>query len=145
MNVLRKLKTDEKVDALRQIPLFAPCTDGELKELSSLATEVAVSEGQVLCQEGEVGHEFFVLTHGTAEVTSAVFEPLALGPGDFFGELALLDDGTRVASVTMTSDGQVLVLSGSEFRRLLRAVPGIAVRMLSVLGDRLREAQSSRA
>jgi CRP/FNR family cyclic AMP-dependent transcriptional regulator len=138
--MLRKLKTSDKAEALRKVPLFAPCTTAELEEIAGLSSEVAVQEGQVLCSEGSIGHEFFVLTEGSALVSTEAGTSITVGAGDFFGELALLDDGPRTATVTMASDGQVLDMSGTEFRSLLRAAPAIAVRMLPVLAARLRAA-----
>ncbi len=138
--MLRKLKTSDKAEALQKVPLFAACTPAELQEISGLSTDADVTDGQVLCNEGERGHEFFVLVSGTAAITNESGLNTVVGPGEFFGELALLDDGPRTATVTMTSDGHVLALSGTEFRAVLRAAPTIAVRMIPVLGSRLRAA-----
>lgn len=136
--MLRKLKTSDKAEALKKIPLFAGCTQTELQQILGLVSESSVKAGQILCGQGDVGREFFVLMDGTATVTSTEAGHADLGPGDFFGELALLNDGPRSHTVTMTSDGQVLVMTGTEFRSLLRVAPGIAVWMLGVLADRLR-------
>lgn len=136
--MLRKLKVSDKADALRKVALFEGCTPAELEEIVGLTTDLPVAEGKVLCREGDLGHEFFVLIEGTAEITNEAGARFTVGPGDFFGELALLDDGPRMATVTMTSSGHVLVLSGVEFRALLRVSPGIALRMLAVLGRRVR-------
>ena len=140
--MLRKPKVSERAEALRGIPLFEPCTDEELSELARLVTEVAVTDGQVLCREGQVGHECFIVRDGTAVATTEAGQSFPVAAGSLVGELALLDDGPRTATIAMTSDGEVLVMSGVEFRTLLRDVPTIAVRMLPVLGARLRAADA---
>ena len=134
----RKLDRTDKHRALRAVPLLAPCTDAELDSVAALTTEVDVHAGQRLCERGAAGGEFFVLVGGTADVVKPSGTVIQVGPGEFFGELALLDGGPRTATVTMGTDGRVLVLSAPEFRELLRATPEIAIRMLSVLGARMR-------
>jgi CRP/FNR family cyclic AMP-dependent transcriptional regulator len=104
-----------------------------------MCTEVSVPAGRVLCREGGPGHEFFVLEEGSATVTVGGAQVATFGPGDFFGELALLDgSGARTATVTAESDAQVLVLTAAEFRSLLESEPTVAVRMLPAIGRRLR-------
>jgi CRP-like cAMP-binding protein len=139
--VLRKIRTSESIEALKKVPLFAGCSPSELDKILGLTTNSAVHAGQVLCQEGHIGREFFVLMDGTARVTSERGGDTEVGPGAFFGELALLNDGPRSKTVTMLTDGQVLVMTGTEFRELLRVSPGIAVFMLGVLADRIRAAR----
>jgi CRP/FNR family transcriptional regulator, cyclic AMP receptor protein len=135
-----RLKDSAKLGLLRSVNLFSGCSDKELAEISRLTTEVEVAEGKVVCRQGETGNEFFVIIDGTASVTIDGEEVNVLGAGDFFGELALLDGGERLASVTATSPLDVLVLSRSEFQSLLHAVPSLAVRMLHAIGARLRSA-----
>lgn len=138
--MFRKLDDSEKSAKLKAVPLFGSCTPDELGRLGLLTTEIPFKQGQVLCELGGVGSEFIVLLDGTASIVKPSGDTITAGPGDFFGELALLDGGPRTATVTMDSDGRALVLSGAEFRELLRTVPEIAVRMLKVLGERLRAA-----
>lgn len=139
----RKLDTTDKHQALRAVPLLASCTDKELDGIAALTTEVGVHAGQKLCERGAAGVEFFVLLEGTAEVAKSSGAVIEVGAGEFFGELALLDGGPRTATVTMRTDGRVLALSGPEFRELLRATPEIAIRMLSVLGARMRAGEQA--
>ncbi len=139
----RKPGTTDKHQALRAVALLAPCTDAELEGITALTTEVDVHAGQALCELGERGVEFFVLLDGSADVTKASGASIEIGPGEFVGELALLDGGPRTATVTMRTDGRVLVLSGPEFRELLRSTPEIAIRMLSVVGARMRAAEQA--
>jgi CRP-like cAMP-binding protein len=88
-----------------------------------------VAEGVKLCGEGAAGYSFFVLVDGSAVVTSDGTELARLGPGDFFGEVAILDGGRRTATVTTTAPGQLLVLFGTEFRQLQQAHPAIAAQL----------------
>lgn len=139
--MFRKLKESEKSATLKAVPLFSSCTPEELARLVSLTTEVTVHDGEVLCEIGKPGSEFYVLLDGSGTLTLQTGETVEIGPGEAFGELALLDGGPRTATVRMSSDGRVLVLTGPEFRELLRSVPEIAVRMLQVVGARLRAAE----
>src|SRR5262249_31923037 len=95
----------------------------------------SVSPGVNLTGEGASGYSFFVLQDGTATVTVDGDEVRTLGPGDFFGELALLGDGRRAATVTTATPAQVLVLFGTEFRQLQDAHPEIAERIESALRE----------
>jgi CRP/FNR family transcriptional regulator, cyclic AMP receptor protein len=132
------MRNDAKIDRLSGIPLFAGLKRREFDRISQLCTEIQVPAGRVLCREGEVGHEFFVLESGSASVSVDGKEVATVGPGDFFGELALLDAGPRNATVTATSDVSVLVLDRREFTGLLEDEPIVAVRMLPAIGARLR-------
>jgi CRP/FNR family cyclic AMP-dependent transcriptional regulator len=134
------LRHDALSDHLAQVSLFGGCTRKELQKLASITTETGVPAGRVLCQEGEIGTEFFVVVEGTATVTIAGDYVATVGPGGFFGEMALLDGGARVATVTAITDMQVLVMSRREFVTLLAAVPTVSRRMLEALGARLRTA-----
>lgn len=127
---------------LSQVPLFAACNARELREIARLGTVVAVPAGKVLIRQGEVGREFFLVLHGEAELTLGRRAVHRFGPGDYFGELALLDGQRRTGTVTAVSDMDVLVLATTEFHGLLRTSPSIAVKMLGSMADRLRRAQA---
>ncbi|HEY1279985.1 MAG TPA: cyclic nucleotide-binding domain-containing protein [Acidimicrobiales bacterium] len=127
-------------DDLAQVTLFGGCTRKELRELASISTGVDIHAGQVMCQEGHVGSEFFVVAAGHATVTIAGDCVATIGPGEFFGEMALLDGGRRGATVTATTDMHVLVMSRHEFVILLADVPRVSRRMLEALSSRLRTA-----
>lgn len=129
---------DAKIDRLATIPLFTGLRRRELDKIARLCTEIRIPAGRVLCREGEIGHEFFVLEQGAAEVTVGGTPVATVGPGDFFGELALLDAGPRNATVTAKDEVSVLVLSQQEFQALLEEEPIVAVRMLPAIGQRLR-------
>ena len=129
-----------EADNLARVTLFGGCSRKELRELASITTGVDIHPGQVLCQEGQVGMEFFVVVKGEATVTIAGDDVATIGPGEFFGEMALLDGGRRGATVTATTDMHVLVMSRHEFVMLLADVPTVSRRMLEALSSRLRTA-----
>lgn len=134
------IRHNAEADHLAQVRLFGGCTRKELQELASITTGVDIHAGQVLCQEGHVGSEFFVVATGDATVTIDGDYVATIGPGEFFGEMALLDGGRRGATVTATTDMHVLVMSRHEFVVLLADVPTVSRRMLEALSSRLRTA-----
>ena len=120
-------------DDLTGIPLFETLEADERDAIAPWFELEAVSAGVKLTGEGATGYSFFVLREGTATVTIDNIEVRTLGPGDFFGELALLGAGRRTATVTTESPSQVLVLFGTEFRRLQQEYPELAERIESAL------------
>jgi len=129
---------DAKLDRLAGIPLFAGAQRRQLERIARLCTEVTVPPGRVLCRQGESGREFFVIEEGTVTVSNSDRQLATLGPGDFFGELALLDGKTRNATVTADSKVRLLVLTRQEFAAVLDDDPAVAVQMLPAIGARLR-------
>lgn len=127
---------------LKSIWLFSSCTNSELRRLRSSLDEVQVPAGKVLVEEGRIGLEFFLIVSGKAAVTRRGRKVAALGPGDYFGELALLDRRPRSASVVSETDMDVLVLTQRQFNGLLDSVPTIARRLLAAMANRLREADA---
>jgi CRP/FNR family transcriptional regulator, cyclic AMP receptor protein len=121
---------------LAPIPLFAGLSDSELDEIACWFEPKTVSEGVSLAGEGAVGYSFFVIADGNAVVTSNGTELATLGPGDFFGEVAILGDGRRTACVTTTSPSQLLVMFGAEFRRLQERHPDVAARLDAAMEER---------
>ena len=122
-------------DDLAGIPLFDTLEEEERAAIAPWFELQEVSPGVNLTGEGASGYEFFVLRAGTATVTINGIEVRTLGPGDFFGELAILGDGRRTATVTTASPAQVLVLFGTEFRRLQQEYPETAGRIESALRE----------
>jgi CRP/FNR family cyclic AMP-dependent transcriptional regulator len=127
---------------LKTIWLFSSCTASELRKIRSSLDEIEVPKGKVLVEEGRIGLEFFIVVTGTAVVTRNRKKVATLGPGDYFGELALLDRRPRSASVTSQTDLDVLVLSQRQFNGLLQSVPTIGRKMLAAMANRLREADA---
>ena len=116
------------------------CSREELRRISTLTTLITVDKGAVLTLQGQPGSEFFIVVSGTAIAARNERELARYGPGSFFGELALLDGGSRTATVYAASDMELLVLSRSEFRSLQVTAPSVAFKILNELGGRLRRA-----
>jgi CRP-like cAMP-binding protein len=131
------------VEDLADIPLFTPLDERQLGQLANWFHVQQAGEGVRLVGEGAHGYTFFILTEGTAEVTSESQSLGTLGPGDFFGEMAILGDGRRTATVTSTTPVGFLVMFGTEFRQLEAAHPEIA--SLITEGMRARVAGSAAA
>ena len=130
-------KSNVAAQALRKLPMFAECTDKELASIDQLATEVHVEAGRDLMVEGSTGLEFVVIEEGAAKVTRNGIELAELGPGDYVGELALLDEIARTATVTATTDMTLQVIDRRGFATLLRDMPSLASGMLKSMARRL--------
>jgi CRP-like cAMP-binding protein len=122
-------------DDLAGIPLFDTLEPDERAAIAPWFELEDVSPGMKLTGEGASGYSFYVLREGAATVTIDDIEVRTLGPGDFFGELALLGDGRRTATVTTATPSRVLVLFGTEFRQLQQECPEIAARIESGLRE----------
>jgi CRP-like cAMP-binding protein len=141
-----RLGGNQKVDLIAHVPLFERLSKRELEQIASVADEIDLADGKELMREGEPGREFFVLLEGTAEVTQDGESVNSLEPGDFFGEIALISDGPRTATVTATSPIRTLVVTRRSFQRLVEEMPEIQRNVLAAAADRLnpklsREAQ----
>jgi len=138
----RRKSKDAKVELLRGVPLFSACSKRELSRIASLADQIEVPKGKVLTRKGESGSEFFVIVEGRARVTVGGRGRVSpLGPGASFGEMSLLDQGPRTATVEAESDMQLLVLDARSFSSLLAEVPSVARKVLAAMGARLRVAE----
>jgi CRP-like cAMP-binding protein len=122
---------------LAAIPLFESSSSSDLDELAPWFDVQITGEDVRLIGEGSSGYSFFILTQGSAAVTTSDGAHADLGPGDFFGEIAILGDGRRTATVTTTSPSQLLVMFGTEFRRLQQAHPDIAGRIEEAMRQRV--------
>jgi CRP/FNR family cyclic AMP-dependent transcriptional regulator len=131
------LRRNEKVELIKKVPLFAGCSKGELEEIAHIADEIDLAEGKEMTREGSRGREFFVLLEGEADVTKDGSSINKLGSGDFFGEIALVSDSPRTATVTATSPVRALVITDRSFRRLLDEQPEIQRKVLVALAERL--------
>ncbi len=131
------LRRDVKITLLKRVPLFAQCSKKELEQLALVADEIDVKEGTVLTSEGDRGREFFVLVEGTADVRRKGRKVNTMGAGDFFGEIALVSERPRTATVTATSPVRLLVVTDRAFRDLMRNLPSIQLKVLATLADRL--------
>jgi CRP/FNR family transcriptional regulator, cyclic AMP receptor protein len=131
------LHRNAKVELLKRAPLFAGCSKKELARVAHVADEIDLSEGKVLTREGERGREFFVLIDGTADVHRNGRKINTMGSGDFFGEIALVSDRPRTATVTATSPVRALVVTDRSFRDLIRDTPSIQLKVMETLAERL--------
>lgn len=127
---------------LRAVPLFAEVGDEHLERIAAAATEFEVDGGYVLAERGQPGSGMFVILEGTVEVDVPNATPVRLGPGEFFGELALLTDAARLARVRTVTPVRALAIDHAAFHDLLREEPRIAVAMLPVLARRLAAVES---
>jgi CRP-like cAMP-binding protein len=119
--------------ALREVPLFASLSDKDLETLIPAFNELSFAPGHVITREGRPGFGFFVIESGTATVTVRGEERRTLGPGAYFGEIALLDSGPRAATVTAETELTGHTLSGLEFRPLVKEHPDLAWTLLQGL------------
>jgi CRP/FNR family transcriptional regulator, cyclic AMP receptor protein len=124
---------------LASVPLFASLSQKDLQKLARVSDEVTIEAGRELVEQGTRGRECYVIVEGEALVLRGDQSLATLGPGDCFGELALLDGGPRTASVHASSPLTVLVLGQREFAGILDEVPGIAHTILATLAGRIRE------
>jgi CRP-like cAMP-binding protein len=123
-------------DRLKDVPFFANLAKKDLEIVSRQAEELDVPEGKVLVRQGELGHEFFVVQSGTAAITIDGTHVRDVGPGDFFGEMALLDEERRTATVTATSPMTLIVMSRASFRALDRTVPSVHATIRDAIAQR---------
>lgn len=140
---MRSRVPKRELEMLAEVPLFSLCTQRELRDVARLGTPVDVPPGRVLTKQGGPGREFFLVLEGRAECTVGNKKVAVFGPGDYFGELALIEGSPRTATVTAVTPMTVLVLDGREFSTLLAAAPSIAPKMLTELARRLRASQES--
>jgi CRP-like cAMP-binding protein len=131
------LHKNAKVELISSVPLFAGLTKAELGQIASIADEVDFPADKVLIREGERGREFFVLLDGDVEVRRGTRKLSGTSVGEFFGEMALISNQPRNATVTTTSPVRVLVIRDVEFRALLQQTPQIAIKLLEVFAARL--------
>ncbi len=122
----------------RGLNLFSNCSRAELGRIGSLTTVVEVPRGKVLIEEGRPGNEFFIIVDGSATISRAGLRLADLEAGSSFGELALLDDGYRTATVIAETDLTLLVFSRAEFNSLYESAPTLGRKMLAEMAGRLR-------
>ena len=130
---------DERIALLGAAWLFSACSDDELERIAALASPRTASAGDELTRQGDEGDEFFVVIDGDAVASIDGDRVGELGPGSFFGEMALIDGGERTATVTASTDMQLLVLDRHDFNEMLEvAMPSVMPKLLAVVGARMR-------
>jgi CRP/FNR family cyclic AMP-dependent transcriptional regulator len=120
-----RLGRNQKVDLIRKAPLFAPLSRRELERVATIADEIDLQEGKEMTRQGAPGREFFVILEGTADVQRDGQTINTLASGDFFGEIALISEEPRTATVVATSPVRALVITARSFRRLMDESPEI--------------------
>jgi len=126
------------LEMLAAVPLFSACSKAELRRIVGLGTSVTVAPGTTLTTQGAVGREFFLVTSGTARCFRDGMLVARFGPGDFFGEMALLDQAPRTATIVADEPMELLVLDAREFDSLIDDAPSIARKLLKALAARQR-------
>lgn len=128
---------------LRQVPLFAGLSDRHLRRVAKLVTIARFNANVDVVREGGHGHAFYIILDGRARVGRPSGPARTLGPGEYFGEMALLDRQPRSATVTTETGTTALRISATPFRKLLRSEPTIAIALLETLSTRVRELERS--
>ena len=133
----------QQIEFLKAVPIFSSCSQKELRAIAQLGSMVGAEEGAVLTAKGKIGREFFLVLEGVATCRVGRREVRRFGPGEFFGEMALLYGGVRTADVVAMSEMRLLVLDSREFRTMLRTTPDIDIKMLANLAERLSDADNA--
>ena len=131
------LRSKAKNDLLKSVPLFEHCSRRDLGKIAAITGEVAVEDGKVLITEGDRGREFFVIISGEVEVRRRGRKVAALGPGTYFGEIALLSQRPRTATVTAVTPLRVLVIADQAFVDLLDEIPELWLKVARSLAERV--------
>jgi CRP/FNR family cyclic AMP-dependent transcriptional regulator len=132
-----RLHKNAKVDAMAKVPLFAQCSRRDLERIARLADEIDFPEGKTLIKQGDRGREFFVILEGEVDVQRGNRRIASRGAGEFIGEIALVSDVPRTATVTVAKPMRALVITDRAFRQLLTEAPEIQAKVMKALADRL--------
>jgi len=134
---VRLFTQNVKVEALKRAPLFEGLSNKELRELARATEDLKIEAGTVLCKEGSLGREFFVIVDGVAEVTKSGKRLATRQAGEFFGEIALLTTTKRTATVTAKTPIRCFILTRGDFRRVLDESPSVERKVMQALAERL--------
>jgi len=132
-----KVKRDAKLQLLAGVPLFAGCSKADLRWVAGATGEEVFAAGDEVIREGEPGFDFFVIAEGEADVRRAGRKVSSMGPGEFFGEIALVADVPRTATIVARTDLVLLTITDLDFRDLVMDQPSIARNVLRSLGERI--------
>ena len=136
------MASDPKLDLLHSIPLFARLGKSELRRLGQLADEVDVAPGKVLMREGEFGSEMFVVVSGKIRIEQGGSTINELGAGDWLGEMALLSEGRRTATATVTEPTRAFVVAHREFHALMDEMPSVRAAVFDCIAERIRKLET---
>jgi CRP/FNR family transcriptional regulator, cyclic AMP receptor protein len=134
-----RLRKSAKEQLIQSVPLFSHCSRAELAALAAEADELTLPEGKELTRQGERGREFMVIVDGAAKVEKDGQIVNELGPSDFLGEIALLSDVPRTATVTTTTETTILVLTDRAFKRVADKIPAVHESLIAALTARLQD------
>ena len=134
---MRLFTQNVKVEALKRAPLFEGLSNKELRELARATEDLKIEAGTVLCKEGGLGREFFVIVDGIAEVTKSGRHLATRQAGEFFGEIALITTTKRTATVTAKTPIRCFILTRGDFRRVLDESPSVERKVMQALAERL--------
>jgi len=134
---------DARIRHLQRVPLFSGFNEKELRRVAELARIVDVPAGTAVTQIGEPGNSFFIIIDGTVAVRTPVGGGSQLQPGDFFGEMSLLDGEPRSATIAAVTDLRLLIVDRSHFWRLLDEAPDLIKRILTILSRRVRHLEQT--
>ena len=134
---------DARVRHLQRVPIFSGFDEAELRGVAELAKIVEVAAGTAVTEIGEPGESFFVLIDGTAAVRTPLGPGAELHPGDFFGEMSLLDGEPRSATIVAVTPLRLLVVERDHFWRLMRETPELVTRILTILSRRVRRLEQT--
>jgi CRP/FNR family transcriptional regulator, cyclic AMP receptor protein len=138
-----RVTQDDKIARLEDVPLLEACSYKQLRAVARITDVLELPAGTMLARAGEPGNEFFVIVDGSARVEVSPRKRSRLGPGDYFGEMSLLDGGPRSATVVADTPVRLLVINRRDFTTLLREAPGLTQNILMTLSKRLRQAEAS--
>ena len=142
-DVAASSSSDARINHLRRVPLFTDFDEAELRRIADISRIVETGAGTILTETGTPGDSFFVVIDGRVSVETQVGLGDPLQPGDFFGEMSLLDGEPRSATVTATTDVRLLIVDRSQFWRLLNEAPDLVRRILVVLSRRVRRLEQA--
>jgi CRP/FNR family cyclic AMP-dependent transcriptional regulator len=138
-----RVSQDDKIDRLEEVGLLAECSRRQLRAIARISEVLEVPEDTVLARNGAPGEEFFLILDGSARVEVSPRKRSRLKPGEYFGEMSLLDGGPRSASVIAETPLRLLVIKRRDFNTLLREAPELTLSLLATLSRRLRHAEAS--
>ena len=138
-----RISQDDKIDRLEEVGLLTGCSRRQLRAIARISEVIEVPAATVLARAGTAGEEFFLILDGSARVEVSPRKRSRLAPGQYFGEMSLLDGGPRSASVTAETPLRLLVIKRRDFTTLLKAAPDLTQSLLATLSQRLRQAEAA--
>jgi CRP/FNR family transcriptional regulator, cyclic AMP receptor protein len=138
-----RMPQDEKMERLQTVPILQECTNRQLREVARIAEVVELAPGSVLTRTGDPGDDFFLIVDGAARVEVPGGKTVRLGPGEFFGEMSLLDGEPRSATITAETGIRLLVIRRRNFATLLKEAPALTLKILATLSKRVRRLEQA--